>query len=371
VTIVNGIATTTFTGTAAGVTTIAATWTENQNTVTVTVTAGPPYTVTISTNTTSVQSDGSSYATITANVKDAATNAVANGTIVKFAVTPDVLGGGNGSIASQATTTNGRATVFLYTKDSANAKSKSGTATVTATVPAAGQPANVPSPATDIVSNSLQIQFISTDVGAITLDANPRNIRGWDIIGATSQIRASVKNVDGVAVPDGTVVHFATNHGLITASSTTSSGTATATLTSDGSGTGIAGWTGPVDITATAGTVNTQQVGLVIFSGWPFAANCTFGIAPSDIPHINGSTTITATLRDSNGNFVADGTTVSATTTKGTVTPSASSSGGNVTLTLSTSTDASNPTPLGAGTVTLTIPASGGSFTHTVDFNVN
>ncbi len=371
VAITNGVATTTLTSNEIGTATVTATWSGTSATERVSVTAGPPFAVSVSSSSNSVPCDGNSYATITAKVTDIAGHSVADGTVVKFSVTPDNSGGGNGTITAQAETEYGSAKANLYSRDSSDAISKSGTATVTVTVPAVGQPSDVPAPALDIVNSSTTVQFVSVSVGAINLSASPTNIRGWDVAGNTTTLTAIVSNSDGLPVPDGQIVTFTATHGLVTGTGTTSGGTATTTLRTDASGS--SSWNGLVDVTATAGGVSVTRTGLVIFSGPPYASNCSATISQSTLQKTGDRAVIQVIAKDVNGNPIVDDTTVTATTSKGTLLSSSEqTAGGVVNFTLETSTDAGNPTATGNGTVTITIPAgsSGTPVTLTVDFTV-
>jgi len=375
--IASGVATTTFSSSDVGSATITARWSGTTSTVPVEVTAGPAYAVSVTSSTSSVQCDGNSYATIRATVTDLAGNKVTNGTVVKFSVTPDGTGGGNGTITSQATTTNGVAEALLYSKDSTGAKAKSGTATIKVQVLAADQPSTVPAQSTDLENQATQVEFISIDVAEISLGAAPTNIRGWDTVGNKSTVTAIVYTTDRGPVPDGTVVSFRTTHGMITSSATTTGGIATTTLTTDSSGS--SSWNGLVDVTATAGAVSSTGTGLVIFSGPPSPSHCQATISQATLAKSGGQATIYVEAKDINGNPIVDDTTITATTSKGTVSPSSSkTSNGVVMFTLATSTDSTNPTEAGAGTVTVTIPSGGKNaetgglpVALTVDFTVN
>ncbi len=366
----SGVATATFTSTQAGKANIMATWSNSQALALLTVTAGPPFLLTIASSPSSVPCDGNSSSRITATVRDSGGNLATDGTVVNFSVTPDGGGGGNGAIAAQAVTSNGVATAYLLTRDAGGTKSLPGTATVKAQVLVAGQPATVPAPATDLEATT-PVQFTPSDVGTVSLGATKTNIRGLDIVGNTTTITALVSATGGSAVPDGTDVAFTTTAGQLSSSHVaTSNGRATVTLTSDASG-----GNGNVTVTATAGTVTSAPLAIV-FSGGPFAANCSYVTDPNPavLAKSGGQATITITAHDVNDHALVDGTTVTAVTSKGTLlTSSAQTSDGTATFTLLTSTDALNPTDPGAGTVTVTIPAggAGSNVTLQVPFTVS
>ena len=179
-----------------------------------------------------------------------------------------------------------------------------------------------------------------------------------------------MKNANNDAVPDGTVVAFSATHGDINNSSTTVNGRATATLTSN---TTIGGWNGNVDVTAIAGGITKTVTGLVIFSGAPSLPNCTATITPSPatLPTVGGRATIQVIAKDINGNPVADGTSVIATPSKGTITPagSATTISGNIIFSLNTG-DALTPTAAGAGQVSIMIDPGANQVLLTVPYTV-
>ena len=349
VTMSGGIATTTFTSRATGKANITATWSKSTATKTITVTAGPPYSMTVSSNPQSVPSDGSSYSTITATVKDSGGNLVTDRTKVHFSTNHGTI------LPEQVSTFNGAATAHAYS-------STSGTATIKAEVRSSDQPSDVPAPATDIVNQSTTVQFISSAVGEIQLAANPTNIRGWDVTTGESTLTAIVYNVDHNPVPDGTAVHFSATHGIVAdnGTKTTVNGMATIKLLSDASGNDT--WDGFVDVTASAGGVTAVREDLVIFSGPPSLSHCQADLSQSTLPKLNGQATISVVAHDLNDNPIADGVAVAVTTDKGTITAvgSATTMGGNAVFTLATSTDTDNPTVLGPGTVTVSIPHGNG-----------
>ncbi|MEN6356263.1 MAG: invasin domain 3-containing protein [Armatimonadota bacterium] len=367
VSISSGVATTTLTSTKAGSSTITATWSGTSATDTVKVTAGPPYSISLSSGSSSLSCDGNSNAAITATVKDSGGNLVTDGTVVNFSVATDSSGGVNGSITSQSETSNGIATASLVTKDSSGNKSTPGTATVTAAV-ASSQSGDVPAPASGSgVSATTTVKFVSSEVGSVSVSADKTNIRGLDIVGNTTTLTAIVANTQGDAVPDGTAVTFTATHGMISNTTTTTNGKATATLTSNASG-----GDGNVTVTATAGSITSSSV-TVIFSGAPATANCSVEISPDTLASSGGQAVITVTAKDINGHAMVDGTEVTSATSKGTLLSStAQTSDGMATFTLSTSTDSVTPTEAGAGTVTVTIPAggAGSSVTLTASFEV-
>ncbi len=161
---------------------------------------------------------------------------------------------------------------------------------------------------------------------SLTLTADSYNI----IADGTSSttVHATVKDSTGANVSDGTTVNFTTSLGTITPSATTSSGVANATLTSSSTA-------GTATVIATCGDVaDTIQVEFR-----EATASLTLTADSSSIV-ANGtsSTAVHATVTDSTGNFVANGTTVNFTTSLGTITPSATTSSGVANGTLTSST---------------------------------
>lgn len=328
---------------------------EATTTVQFTPPPGPPFMLTVTANPNSIPCDGESSSTVTATVRDSSGKLVTDGTVVNFSVTPDGSGGGNGTITAQAVTSNGVATAQLLTRDAGGAKSIPGTATVKAQVRAANQPAGIPAPATDLEATTT-VQFLPVDVGSVTLSATRTNIRGLDVTGNTTTITAHVYATNGTPIRDGTDVTFATTAGWLSSSQvSTSGGVATVTLTSN-----APGGNGNVVVTATAGGVTSAPL-TIIFSGGPFAANCSYDINPSSLAKSGDSAIITITAKDVNGHPLVPGTSISAVTNKGTVSPASAQTNdeGVAIFILSTSSDAANPTAPGAGTVTVTIPSGG------------
>lgn len=365
VAISNGVASTTLTSSTTGSSTVTAIWASTSATKTVKVTAGPPYFITVASSNSSLSCSGNSSATITATVKDFGGNLVTDGTVVKFSVTADGSGGGNGTITSQSTTTNGVATASLATRDSSGTTSLPGTATIKAMVNSADQTGDVPKPTSDI-SNTTTVKFVSSEVGGVSLGVSKTNIRGLDVVGNTITLTAVVSDTGGNAIPDGTEVTFTSTDGVISNVTTTTGGTATATLTSNASG-------GDGNVTVTAKSGNESSSVSVIFSGAPSAANCSVEVSPNTLASSGGQAVITVTAKDVNGHAMVDGTEITAATSKGTLSSaSAQTSDGVATFTLSTSADSVTPTQTGAGTVTVTIPAggAGSSVTLTAGFTV-
>ena len=255
--------------------------------VEVTFTVGPPHrvivvaqppTITVATGT----------SVIGATVLDIGNNPVANGTVVTFATSLGTIN------PLMATTTNGGAQTTL------TASSVAGTAAVTATVVT--------------VSGTTSVVFAPGPPATMTLVALPTSI---PIGGDTSAITATVRDLHGNFVANGTGVSFATGLGTFQQSgsttyyTTTTGGIATATLVS-GLSVGIA------QVSAAAGGV--LRVTEVTFTIGP-PRYVTVTALPNSIPIVNGSSTVTAIVRDVGNNPVANGTVVTFATSLGMINP--------------------------------------------------
>ena len=250
------------------------------------VVPGPPANITVSADPTSIPVGGST-STIRANVTDAYGNNVADGTTVDFLTTL-------GSVwPSSDTTINGVAETTLT----------SGLIKGTARVTAISDPAE----------GWVDVVFTVGPPFYINVVADPTSI-GLD--GQTSDIQATVKDIGGNNVADGTEVTFVTSLGILgsdTIIKTTTSGVAIAILTSETTA-------GTAVITATADSkYHTTQV--VFNPDPPYTVMVTAD--PMAIP-ANGISTsaVRAAVTDQYGNMVADGTTCYFNTTLGTVWPS-------------------------------------------------
>ena len=192
------------------------------------------------------------------------------------------------------TTTNGVAQTTL------TASTAAGTTVVTATV--------------STVSGTTTVVFAPGPPATMTLVASPISI---PIGGATSAITATVRDPYGNFVANGTGMSFATGLGTFqqsgspTYNTTTTDGVATATLVS-GLSIGIA------QVSAMAGGVlRVREVTFTI--GPPHYVTVT--TLPTNIPIVNGSSTVTAIVRDVGNNAVVDGTVVTFATSLGRISP--------------------------------------------------
>jgi len=255
--------------------------------VDVTFTVGLPYTIIVMAQPPTIPV-ATGTAAITATVLDIGNNPVANGTLVTFATSL-------GSIIPIVTTTNnGIAQATL------SASTVAGTAVVTATA--------------GTVSGTTTVLFMPGPPANMILAASPTSI---PIGGATSAVTATIRDLYGNLVANGTGVSFATTLGTFqqsgstTYNTTTMGGVALTTLVS-----GLS--TGTAQVSAAAGGV--LRVVEVTFTIGP-PASVTVTASPPSISIVTGSSTVTATVRDVGNNLVADGTLVTFATSLGTINP--------------------------------------------------
>ena len=180
---------------------------------------------------------------------------------------------------------------------------------------------------------------------AMTLQAAPATVTEE---GGTSTITATVKDAAGSPVPDGTAVTFSTTYGTLSLSYvTTLDGIATTTLTfstDDNTST----------ITATSGSVVSTVV--VIYSPASVAASAiTLQAAPTTVTAA-GTSLITATVTDSSGDPVPDGTGVSFSSTYGVISAITTTTNGIATATLTfVTTDSTSTVTATCGSVSATV----------------
>ncbi|MBA7571266.1 hypothetical protein ES708_13025 [subsurface metagenome] len=190
---------------------------------------------------------------------------------------------------------------------------------------------------------ALQLGVPST----ITLQAAPATVTAAT---GSSTITATITDANGNLVADGTAVTFSTTYGTLSSSSaTTTNGIATTVLTfsaGDSSST----------VTATSGSVSaTVVVTYSVSPGVPSAI--TLQAAPTTVTAVTGSSTITATVKDADGNLVADGTAVTFSTTYGTL---------SITSATTTNGIATTVLTFSAGDSSSTVTATSGSVSGTV-----
>ena len=221
-------------------------------------------------------------------------------------------------------------------------------------------------------SNFIRVEFpvrITVKYGGvvgsvIALTATPSNVMADGA--ATSTIEASVTNSQGQAVADGTVVSFTRTLGTLSAATaTTVSGVATVTLTS-----GTTAGTSTVNASTADGATDSVNVSFTVVGSVTVAA------APATIVADAASTsTISATVKYTTGNLVADGTTVTFSATTGTLSAVTTTVNGVATATLTSTTNRGVSTVRADsggqfGTVTVTFIA-GAPETVTVKANPN
>jgi len=262
-----------------GTATIIATADTVSDTVDVAFEAGPPYTVTLEANPTSILVGGFTSA-LTVTAVDQFSNNVADGTSVLFETSLGSLG----SVTVTKLTVSGVATATLTSGDAA------GVAVIAAT---AGSEV-----ATTVVTFTPDVPY------TITLVADPTSI---PIGGFTSDVAATVRDQYDNLVANGTAVTLTTDLGSIGSNSvvkTTVNGVANATLTSELI-------IGTANVTATSGSA-VGQTQVIFTVGAP--ETVTVESWPPTIEVGGDTATITATATDIGGYLVADDTPVVFTT---------------------------------------------------------
>lgn len=283
--------------------------------------------VTLAVGSATLTANGTSGTPVIATVIDNVGNPIADGTIVSFTTTAGTLS------AATATTSLGKAQVTLFSPTLV------GTATVTAT--AGGR------------SGSATVTFIPGAISSIGLTANPNNLSADGT--STSLIRAQVTDAQGNAVADGEVISF----------SIIGSGTLSAPTAETKGGIASVNYTAPnqegtaiVRATASNGTSATTTITLIKAS---VGSITVAAVSPSIIANGTSNTTIRATVKDTSGNNIADGTLVSFTTSAGSLSsPTASTTNGVASVTLFSATI--------VGTATVTAASGGATASATVQF---
>lgn len=246
---------------------------------------GPPFSMTLSASPTTVAADGVAAGLLTATVYDAQGRFVTDTTPVTFTTNLGVLGSSS---------------ITKYTSSGVATANITSTQTGLATIGAeAGG-----------VTRTVNITFTPGAPYTVTLAANPPAVRGDGL--STTTVTASVSDLFGNPVADGANVTFATSLGTLAAPLTRSTvgGQASIVLTS----------TLTISVAHVTGTVGVLVGTLDV----PFTAG-----APSAMTLVanpatiiaNGvsSSVLTATVRDSLGFLVTDGTPVTFTTSLGSV----------------------------------------------------
>ncbi|ALS68415.1 hypothetical protein AT395_25065 (plasmid) [Pandoraea apista] len=288
--------------------------------------------VSLAANPTSIAANGSSTSALTATVKDGNGNAMGAGVTVNWTTTAGSLAG-----TSSVTDASGIATMTLKSATTV------GVATVTAAAVAGSKTANV--------------TFVpdTATAGVVSLMANPISITANG--SSTSALTASVKDASGNTVGAGVTVNWSTTAGSLTGTSsvTDASGIATMTLKSA---------TTAGTATVTAAAVAGSKTASVAFVPDTATAGVVSLVANPTSIAANGSSTstLTATVKDANGNALGAGIAVNWSTTAGSLTGTSSvtNASGVATMTLT------SPTTVGVATVTAAAVA--GSKTASVTF---
>ncbi len=289
-----------------------------------------------------VPADGVSSTTITATAKDSGGKAVSKGTSILFKIDKTNLGkfpNGTGEYSVETPDDTGSVTVSVI-----SAGKTAGTAAITAT---AGS-----------ITQSVTMDFTTEGADpqpSMTLTASPAEIVADGKTTAT--ITASLKDASGKAAPAGTTVTFSTTIGTFPNGSTyttNDAGTVTATLLS-----APVAATGPATVTCSAMGLSKSINVLFKYTyvpGDPDVTKSTVTAEPATLVAGSGTTsTITAVVKDSNGNPVADGTIVIFSAEKGKVNPFTNSTKDGVSTTTYTP-----PNSEGQDNITVKIMKSGG-----------
>ena len=286
-TTVNGVVTATLTSQVSGIAVVTATSGSEYDTANVTFNPGPPDTMTVEADPTSIPIGGFT-SDVTATVRDQYSNLVADGTEVTFAT--DL--GSIGSSSTVTTTVNGVANATL------TSELVIGTADITVTSGSA--------------EGQTQVIFTVGAPQTVVVESWPPTI---EVGGNTATITATVRDIGGYPVADGTPVVFTTDFaslGSSTVTKYTTDGVAVATLTS-GTTPGVA------HITAESNSKSGTAI-VKVAAGPPFDIQVTAD--PAYIPIGETTSRIMATVKDRYGNNVINGTTVDFITTLGTLWPS-------------------------------------------------
>jgi len=259
----------------------------NADLVSFQVVPGPPYAVQVSADPPALPADGLALSDIRAHVVDTAGNAVADGTPVAFATSAGTFA--DGSTYYTTTTTEGGAAVFL------RAASQVVTATVTVTSLQAG--------------GQVQVPFLSTEPHSVVVTAWPTAIP----VTGTAAITATVRDILGHPVQDGTGVSLTTTLGAIAPPwGATQDGLVTATLFGEGQA-------GLAAVVARSGdAAGAAQVRLGAGSDYTL----TLAVTPAALPADGQSSAVlTATLVRADGRPITDTHWVTFSATLGSVTP--------------------------------------------------
>ncbi len=236
-----------------------------------------------------LQADGSSSTRITAEVFDRNGNHVPDNTTVSFSTTAGKLS------TNTATTSQGIATVRLTSPVNA------GTGTITA---AAGG-----------ILESVSVTFIAGKVTSLQISADPNNLTANGQ--STSTIKATAMDASNNPIPNEDI-KFSVNHGSLSnlIVTTNSNGRATTIYTTPDSVPN----NGQAIIRATS-VNNISSSAIITLISVP-VGSISLQTTPAEIPADGNSTAnIKANVLDTQGNPIKDGTNISFTTTKGSITP--------------------------------------------------
>ncbi len=308
-TITNGQATVTLTSsTQAGTATITVVAASLSVSTDVTFVPGDVGIISLTATPNNLTADGHSTSTITATVTDANGNLVADGKPISFSVIA-----GTGTLSNNTGTTN---------MQTVSASTINGVATVTYTASFTALPEIVRAQAANGTTDEVDIVLIGQTIGSVTIKAGSSELVADGL--STTTISATVKDLGGVNVGDGTNVSFTTTAGTLLASVIpTSNGVATAILRS-------ATNLGFAEVRATAGGVNaTVRVDFV--PGAPYRLTV---LAVPQTVTVNGTSSIEAVVYDQYNNPAADGETLTFSANFGTLNAlTATTSGGTASVT--------------------------------------
>src|SRR3990170_1170707 len=177
-----------------------------------------------------------------------------------------------------------------------------------------------------IFSNVTRVAINAGPPAYLSLGAKPLNIRGWDVVNATSDVLAMVDDIYGNPVQNSTAVYFGTEEGMVDAYATTSGGLATSVYHSgEPRNDGLA----YVNASTAGGTVSNTV--LIIVSGSPDTT--TFLTYPLSLVADGVSKgDVIVRVVDLNGNFVVGGTQVKMETDFGTCASGTTQDGINASL---------------------------------------
>jgi adhesin/invasin len=213
-----GVAVASFSGIRAGVATIIARAGDVEGHTIVVLRPGPPNSILLSFDPKSVgvrDSGRNQTLQITAEVRDARNNPVADGTYVRFEIIASPGGGESLSTYDPVPTVNGLAQVSF------TSGTRSGPVRIRAVVTDRnGNPAlpEVRSTATEFLIHSGPPYMENSDVPStshLSVGANPINVLGWGFVNNTVDIVVLVGDKYNNPVPAGTAVYFTTTGGVI------------------------------------------------------------------------------------------------------------------------------------------------------------